>query len=154
MIATVRAMPSGPPALIAIDHDDYHAEHVGHTADGGQFFLTTPFLPEDGTDPGREFVALFLFDAAGALVEARIDDLGPRASLDEAYRRARYDGHLAALGEVTFDRIVIAPFSVERFGTAFGLIVDDGDDGECWVTLQPGDYMAFSEPWDSGEYST
>lgn len=147
-------MTSDRPPLIAIDHDDHHARHVGHTADGGQFFLTTPFLPEDGTDPGREFVALFLFDAAGALVEARIDDLGPRASLDEADQRAREDSHLAALGEMTFDRIVIAPFSVERFGTTFGLIVDDADGDECWVTLQPGDYMAFSEPWDSGEYCT
>ncbi|WP_232668131.1 hypothetical protein [Pseudonocardia sp. TRM90224] len=142
-----------PPALIALDPDDHHAEHVGHTADGLQFFLTTPFVAENEPDPGREFVALFLFDAEGALVEARIDDFGPRASLDEARLRERYDSHLAALGEVTIDRIVIAPFSVERFGTAFGLIVDDDDD-ECWVTLEPGDYMAFCAPWDSGEYCT
>ena len=27
------------PALIAIEHDDYHAEYVGHLADGRQFFL-------------------------------------------------------------------------------------------------------------------
>ena len=31
------------PELIAIDHDDYHAEHVGRLPDGRQFFLTTPF---------------------------------------------------------------------------------------------------------------
>ena len=35
-------MGDGRPELIAINHDDYHAEHVGRTADGRQFFLTRP----------------------------------------------------------------------------------------------------------------
>src|ERR1041384_7306066 len=39
-------MPT-PPTIIAIDHDNYHASHVGHTHDGHQFFLTTPFVPPD-----------------------------------------------------------------------------------------------------------
>jgi hypothetical protein len=39
-------MPSEPPTLIAIDHDDYHADRVGTTKDGTQFFVTTPFIPE------------------------------------------------------------------------------------------------------------
>lgn len=54
-------MSQGQPALIAINHDGYHAEQVGRTPDGRQFFLTTPFEPG-----GREFVALYLFDAAGS----------------------------------------------------------------------------------------
>ena len=50
------------PQLIAIDHDDYHAEHVGRLSDGRQFFLTTPFEPAGPHGPGGEFVALYLFD--------------------------------------------------------------------------------------------
>jgi hypothetical protein len=53
------------PDLIAIEHDDYHAKHIGHLQDGRQFFLTTPFIPAMGGNPGKEFVALFLFDKPG-----------------------------------------------------------------------------------------
>ena len=92
-------MPAGTaPTLIAIDHDDYHAKHVGHTA----------------------------------------------------------DGRLRDLGAVTFDRIQVRPFAVNRFGTTFGLLVSEpeDDDESWWVELHPGNYMAFSEPWDSGVYDT
>jgi hypothetical protein len=47
----------GRPTRIAIDHDDYHAEHVGHTADGRQSFLTTPFEPGTHGDDGQELGA-------------------------------------------------------------------------------------------------
>ncbi|MFI9813902.1 hypothetical protein [Saccharothrix variisporea] len=145
----------GAPDLVAIDHDDYHAEHVGRTADGRQFFLTTPFEPAGDDDPGNEFVALFLFDAAGRFLEARIDELGPRATMDDALRRERYDARLRELGEVTYGRIEVAPFAVERFGTTFGLLARlDEEDEQWWVELHPGNYMAFTEPWDSGEYDT
>jgi len=50
----------GPPDLVAIEPDDYHAEYVGRTADGRQFFLTTPFDPALA-DEGAEFIALYLF---------------------------------------------------------------------------------------------
>ena len=150
-------MDAGPPTLIAIDHDDYHAEHVGRTADGRQFFLTTPFEPAGpDDDSGQEFIALYLFDAHGALLEAKIDAFGPRSKLDDAAWRAAREARLRELGDVTFTRIEIAPFTVERFGTTFGLIPSPPeDDDEGWyVTLEPGDYMAFTEPWDSGDYDT
>ena len=150
-------MSDGPPDRIAIDHDDYHAEHVGRLADGRQFFLTTPFEPDGGDDdPGEEFVALFLFDADGGFLEARIDSFGRREDMDDEARRATYDARLKELGDVTFTRIEVAPFSVERFGREFGLIArpPEEDDDQWWVTLEPGDYMAFTAPWDSGEYDT
>ena len=92
------------PKLIAIDHDDYHAEHVGKTKDGRQFFLTTPFVPSK-----REFIALYVFDAKGALASATIDDLGTRAKLDHAKREARRDELLASLGKVKYCRIMAIP---------------------------------------------
>jgi hypothetical protein len=106
-------MPHGPPSLIAIDHDDYHAEHVGRTADGRQFFLTTPFEPAIGGKAGCEYVALLFFDSAGKFLEAKIESFGPRASLDEAKRRGLYEEWLSELGHVSFERIEVAPFSAQ-----------------------------------------
>ena len=147
---------SEKPDIIAIDHDDYHASHIGRTVDGSQFFLTTPFVPAIGGSVGREFIALYLFDAEGRFNEARIDDLGTRAELDQESSRRVLEQRLTELGEVEYCRIEVRPFQVERFGITFGLVPrppeDDGDG--WWVETQPGDYMAFHEPWDSGEYDT
>lgn len=149
-------MENQPPDIIAINNDDYHAKHVGRTADGRQFILTTPFQPEIGKETGNEFVALYLFDADGNLLEAKIDEFGPRAALDDDKRRETYERRLEELGDVTFDRIEVAPFSVERFGTTFGLVLrEPEDDEDVWaVEMQPGNYMAFFAPWDSGDYDT
>ena len=51
------------------------------------------------------------------------------------------------LGDVTFERIEVAPFAVERFGTIFGLVVREREnDDDVWaVEAQPGNYMAFFE---------
>ena len=149
-------MEEGPPDIIAIDNDDYHAKHVGRTVDGRQFILTTPFEPAIAGREGSEFVALYIFDDKGKLLEARIEDFGPRASLDDQKRRQVHDRWLQELGNVAYDRIEVAPFAVERFGTTFGLVVrEPEEEDDPWaVEMQPGNYMAFFEPWDSGEYDT
>lgn len=144
------------PSLIAIDHDDYHAEHVGRTRDGRQFILTNPFDPAIGSNPGCEFVALYIFGKTGQLVEAKIDSFGPRSGLNEDARSSLYSERLASLGDVSFERVEVAPFAVERFDIEFGLIArPPEEDDDAWaVEMQPGNYMAFFEPWDSGEYDT
>lgn len=149
-------MTEGAPKLIAIDHDDYHAEHIGKTPNGNQFFLTTPFEPAASNKNGSEYVALFLFDSKGKFLEAKIDDFGPRGSFEDEERRKLYLKRLADLGEVSFCRIEVEPFSIERFGTNFGLIPrEPEDEDDIWaVELLPGNYMAFFEPWDSGDYDT
>ncbi len=149
-------MKRKPANLIAIDRDDYHASRVGSTKDGVQFFVTTPFIPALGNDPGREFLAVFLFDSNGKFSESRIDDLGPRASLNREQARSLLDQRMAELGPIVYGRIEVQPFAVEQFGATFGLIPrpPEEEDAGCWVELQPGNYMAFHEPWDSGEYDT
>jgi len=144
------------PDLIAIEHDEYHAKHIGQLSDGRQFFLTTPFVPAIGGKAGREFVALFLFNDDGKFLEARIDDLGTRAELDQKRASSIYEQRLSELGEVEFCRIEVQPFEVERFGTTFGLVPrPPEDEDDVWaVELRPGNYMAFFEPWDSGDYDT
>lgn len=149
-------MAKGPPKKVSLDHDDYSAKYVGHTKDGRQFFLTTPFVPAIENEPGRVFIALYLFDQAGNLQSALIDDLGPRATMDEVARVARRDELLASLGEVKYCRIKIAPFRVERFGIEFGFIPqppEEPDEDWC-VTVEPGNYMCFWPPWSSGDYDT
>lgn len=149
-------LPEGAPKALAINHDDHHARHIGNLADGRQFFLTTPFVPASNGNPGREFIALYLFRKDGRFLEALIDDLGPRGTLDGQHARDTYDRRLAEIGPVTFGRIEVEPFQLDRFGIQFGLIPrppEDADDPWA-VVIQPGNYMAFFEPWDSGDYDT
>jgi hypothetical protein len=151
-------MAKGPPRLLTIAHDDYHAAHVGRTRDGRQFFLTAPFVPavRVGSPTGREFLALYLFDRAGVLLEATIDDLGPRVSLDHPARVRRRDELLAGVGELRHGRIRVAPFSITRFGVEFGLIprAPEEPGGDWAVILMPGDTMCFWPPFSSGIYDT
>ena len=149
-------MKSLPPTLVAINHDDYHAEHVGRTADGRQFFVTPAFIAARDHGPGREFLAVYLFDRKGKFLEARIDDLGTRKELDHYHARYLLARRLDELKPFEYGRIEVQPFQIERFGTTFGLVPrppKDEDDG-WWVELLPGNCMAFHEPWDSGEYDT
>ena len=146
------------PRRSRINHDDYHAKHVGLTADGRQFFLTTPFVPalHRGT-AAVSSIALFLFDLEGDLLDAKIEDLGPRAKLDRSAARQRYQATLDGLGEVEFGGIDVAPFTVRRFGTE--LRPDPArarrtEDDVFAVEMQPGNYMAFFAPWDRGFYDT
>lgn len=149
-------MLNGAPELIAINHDDYHAQHVGTTSNGSQFFLTTPFEPAIGANPGSEFISLYVFDRAGQLIESKIENLGPRATMSHQKREALRDQWLRDLGGITLGRIEVRPFVIEKFGSTFGLVPREPEEpGDPWaVEVQPGNYMAFFEPWDSGEYDT
>lgn len=141
---------------IVIIHDDYHARHIGETGEM-QFFLTTPFVPAGANTDGCEFIALYLFDAFGEFIEAKIENLGPRKDLDRDIAKARYDEILNSIDDPTFCDINIEPFSVVKFGVEFGLIpvkseyLEEGE--EAPLEVQPGNYMAFFPPWD-GYYDT
>lgn len=144
------------PKSIPICHDDYHAQYIGRTSDGYQFFLTTPFVPAS-EDEGCEFIALYKFDLSGALVSAQIENLGPRKTLDEEKASSKFQSALSSLGDFEYGDISIQPFEVEEFGVKFGLIPIDPefveDEEEMSLEIQPGNYMAFYPPWD-GDYDT
>ena len=124
--------------------------------DDRKFFLTQPFVPAIGDEPGREFIVLYLFDPDGRLMEARIEDMGTRAGMDEGRGEAVRDEILASLGGFSYERIWVAPFRVERFGVEFGFIPQPPEEpGEDWsVIVEPGNYMCFWPPWTSGDYDT
>lgn len=143
------------PRRIAINHDDYHARYVGRLTDGRQFFVTQPFVAATDEHPGCEYLAVYVFAADGRLLEARIDDLGPRATLDQGAAAEILGRRLQELGEIAFEAIEVEPFEIERDGVKFGLIStppEDEDDQWC-VILEPGNCMAFYPPWD-GNYDT
>lgn len=136
------------PERITIVPDNYHAKHAGITTDGRQFFLTTPFVPGAG-----EYLGLYLWDAAGEFIDATIRDFGPRRLLKRRARVSARDELLASLGQFETAPISVAPFSIEHDGEQFGLVPSEFE-GMVTVNALPGDYMAFFEPWDSGEYDT
>ena len=115
-------------------------------------FSESPFIPADEGIEGREFIALFTFTAEGDLLEALIDDFGPRAKMNDDAHEALLIQRRADLGPITYGRIEIAPFKLSKYGTDFGLIVSD-DDASC-VEMQPGGYMVFYTPWTSGKYDS
>lgn len=161
------------PERIVIPHDDHHGKLVGWTRSGHQFFITTPFT---WLGESREFVALYLFDRRGELTEAVIDDLGDRAALvgeaqadvlpgnvarENETVYARIAGLLDYIGPHEFRSISVQPFQLMRHGVEFGLLPPahdpdeplDPDEEVPYVLLMPGDYMAFTPPWD-GSYDT
>ncbi|WFR73520.1 hypothetical protein P9209_07710 [Prescottella defluvii] len=157
------------PTSFVIAHDDYHAKFVGRAADGRQFFITTPFSSATYSRTSAEFVARYLFDADGALVDATIVPLGARPDLvalpgnvmQFSAQTEALEQLLDQIQPVTFENIEISPFSITAHGQEFGLILQgpdpdypDDDDWHWTVTVEPGDYMAFYSPWDSGDYDT
>lgn len=146
-----------PPDRIAIHLDDDRASYIGITSDGKLFFLTTPFIPSMSSDNlGCEFVALYLFDENGKFIEAQIDNLGPREFLVASEADRVFEMRLSELGPVKFANISVHPFQIKQYGTTFGFVVHPPQsENEAWfVTVEPGNYMAFYEPWDSGVYDT
>jgi hypothetical protein len=162
-----------PPEVLVIPHDDHHGRWVGRLPNGDGLFITTPFTCGAHPDQSREFLAMYRFSAEGDLLDARIEELGSRSELVGEARAGRLPGNVAPenatmkkgiealLAEhpgLVFGDIKAKPFCVGRFGLKFGLIPDtaeDFDDDEdfepVYVTLLPGNYMAFMAPW-SGEY--
>jgi hypothetical protein len=146
------------PSTFPIHHDDDHALHIGRLPDGRQFFLTTPFVPKLVTEPGCEFVALFYFDSSGTFLEAKINDFGPRALMNEKHRDKIFQERLAEISIGEFTDIEISSFEIEFHGVNFGFIPcktnDENDEcDEIAIEFHPGNYMAFFAPWD-GEYYT
>lgn len=143
-------MRQSAPKSFLLCPDDHYLKHVGRASDGRGFFLTTPFVPAESGVGGREFIALYLFGWWGKLVEARIDDLGPRAKMDEEYAKQIHEQRLREVSPAKRRRIRVRSFQVERFGVTFGLIARPPEDDEdhWWVTVEPGDYIAFTPPWD------
>jgi hypothetical protein len=80
---------------------------------------------------------------------AKIDDLGPRESIDPEQADSLYELFLNRLNSPTFCDIEIQPFQIEKHGVTFGLIPND--EKNISFKFQPGNYMTFLPPWN-GQY--
>lgn len=150
-------VPGLPPRFVRINHDDYHAKYVGKTGEGDQFFLTFPFVPHTDTQPGVDYIALYMFDEFGILKASTIVSEQAQGLKTQTEVGAFVETLLQGLGTHRFADIRVAPFAINHAGQVFGLVFDPGepddDDPYVCVTAEPGDYMAFNPPWD-GDYDT
>jgi hypothetical protein len=128
-------------------------KYVGRTFDERLFFLTSPWIPENLNEPRREFVALYIFDFEGNLIDAEIDERENPESFEEEEQLMRR--RLKQLSKKTYRCIRVVPFGIYKYGIEFGLIPFQSEvNGDWWVNMQPSNYMAFCAPWDNGEYFT
>lgn len=150
-----RFMNDKAPTLIRINHNEYEAKYVGQTVDGRQFFMTNPFVPARKNTEGREFIALYVFDADGDFLDAKIDDLGSRENVDDEFARSIQQSRFLELGDFSFGDIIVAPFTINKFDVEFGLIPQaPEEEREYWLVIaEPGNYMCFYPPW-GGDYDT
>jgi len=138
--------------------EDYQTEYMGRTADGRLFWAYTTFLytipqeeirkrGEDWKIYRREYCILFLFDKNGDLLSSRFQS-------EPLSRASILDAHLnewvAALGPVEYTDIEVKLFQVTIDGHVFGLVPNEEHKS---IELQPGNTIAFYEPWDGAYYS-
>lgn len=143
----------GAPERFIIIPDDYHAEYAGRAEDGRLFFIATPFdAGTQGGNDGKEFIATFYWKADGSYDSMDVDAFGPRDTIDRDVYDAIMARHISNLGDYELTEISVAPFSDTAFDTEMGFIYTETD-GYGWVNLLPGDYIAFTPPWD-GMYDT
>jgi hypothetical protein len=135
------------PERILMVPDDWQTQYVGTLEDGRHFFLTNPFQPGIA-----EYVAVFYWNADGSYDSMVVDDLGARDDLEQGDYDVAMQARLDSLGDYTLEQISVAPFQEEHDGVPFGLIPFQSD-GYTWVSVMPGDYVAYSWPWD-GVYDT
>lgn len=58
------------------------------------------------------------------------------------------------LGDYVLESIEVEPFAVDVRGVTFGFVPEDLGDGQVSIIVQPGDFIAYYEPWDGEEYDT
>jgi hypothetical protein len=143
------------PERITIVPDDYHVPYAGTAEDGRQFFLSDELF-DAGTElsPGGSFVGLFLWSADGSFEEVRVSTLKMRSGeAARAESKAIVREMLDGLGDYDLEPITVAPFIEEIDGVRFGWRVIEFD-GVVSVNIEPGDFIAYYEPWDGLGYDT
>ncbi len=140
------------PEKVRLVTDDYHLNHFGHSETGDIVWITSQLSSESRTT--TDFICTFRFDNQGNLRDHRIDKLGFRGEYDEGEARKVFSDHLATAGPLTPANVMLSVFSVSAYGHDFGLVAQHDDETGWSVKFQPGDTMAFFEPWDSGDYDT
>ncbi|GAB2673599.1 hypothetical protein [Kribbella swartbergensis] len=141
------------PARFTIVPDDYHVPYAGTAEDGRKFFLSDELF-----DARAAYVGLFLWKADGTFDEVRVDKVARRAGLPpgqagSAGAEELVAARLAELGEYVLEPIEVEPFTEKVDGVTFGWVVYRSG-GEYSINIEPGDFIAYYEPWDGLGYDT
>lgn len=141
--------------------DDCHLPHVGRLKVGAQFWIDVQLLQEGGDT--RDFVATYVFDLEGRLIWNEILDAGLRSEGNMKTIEEVILSQLKKLGEFDRREIQVHPFSVEAFGSVFGLVVREPEpDSDLsgsgvlgpLVDVMPGWTLMFYPPWEEGSYAS
>ena len=155
-----RGQDGSRPERFTIVPDDYHVPYAGTAEDGRRFFLSDELFSFGTPEaPGSAYVGLFLWHADGSFSEVRVaqvarpDGVPPgqavSAGADEVVAK-----RLAELGDYELEPITVEPFTREVEGVTFGWNVEQYEDGRWFINIEPGDFIAYYEPWDGLEYDT
>lgn len=144
---------SGPPARFTIVPDDYHVPYAGTAEDGRRFFLSEELFAEE-----RNYVGLFLWKPDGTFDDVQVERVArpeglPPGQAGAAGAEGLLAAKLAVLGSFVLEPISVEPFLHEVDGVSFGWKVDQFE-GMYAVNIEPGNFIAYYEPWDGLEYDT
>jgi hypothetical protein len=160
MPADRATFPDGTPNRFTIVPDDYHVPFAGTTGDGRRFFLSEElFGSADADDEMSSFIGVFFWNADGTFHSIDVTAVKrptgipmaqavPAASAD-ALRQA-----ILQLGDYVLEPIDVEPFAEVVRGVTFGFVPEDFGDGEISIIVEPGNFIAYYEPWDGEEYDT
>jgi len=158
MPADRSTFPPGTPRRFRIIPDDYHVPYAGITGDGKQFFLSNELFGGD-TAGVTSFIGLFLWNADGSFESVEVDAVrrpegiplmqAVAAGSEEAMNLA-----LQRLGNYVLESIEVEPFAVDVEGVTFGFVPENIGDEEVSINVQPGDFIAYYEPWEGEDYDT
>ena len=144
---------SGPPERFMIVPDDYHVPYAGTAGDGRRFFLSQELFGGD-----KAYVGLYLWNADGTFDQVRVDAVARRKDVPPgqavpAGADDLVEARLAELGDYVLEPIEVEPFLTEVEGETFGWRIQDFE-GVYQINIEPGDFIAYYEPWDGLEYDT
>jgi len=141
------------PARFTIVPDDYHVPYAGTAEDGRRFFLSDELF-----DARAAYVGLFLWKPDGTFTEVRVDEVPrpggfPPGQAGPAGADELVASRLAELGEYVLEPIEVEPFVEDVNGVTFGWVFDEFE-GLYSLHIEPGDFIAYYEPWDGLWYDT
>ena len=101
---------------------------------------------------------MFLWNADGTFAEVKVDvavraEGVPPGQAASAGADQVVVSRLAELGKYVLEPIDVAPFAVEVDGVTFGWVGEDFE-GTYSLHIEPGDFIAYYEPWDGLDYDT
>ncbi len=143
--------------------DSYHLTNVGQLDNGNNYWIDVQLIPERRDT--RDFVATYIFDDDGTLIDSEIINLGLRSDPNAlrvkdviAQQRSKIGVRKAGIFGGKSESFWVKPFSVRAYDVDFGLVVRepeaDNPDRPPVVDAMPGWTLMFYPPWEDGGYDT